>query len=163
MGLCCIALGFVCPLAAQGLSSTAAITLSIESSKVEQLVELNPEVETPHTLHRAVQKKVKTTNSPDRWWFGTLLLVFFLGFLGVHRLYLGYIGIALLQAAIFALSAALFTLSIESIFFLLAAIAIAAGLFYWVYFADLPNIYDMRLKPKNGYYTNILGGRKKGQ
>ena len=163
MGLCCIALSLACPLAAERLSSTTAITRNIESSTVEQLVELSPVVETPHTLHRAVQKKVKTTNSPDRWWFGTLLLVFFLGFLGLHRFHLHYIGIGLLQAAIFALIAALFVLSIASIFFLLAAIAIAAGLFYWVYFVDLPAVYNMDLKPKNGYYTNALGQRKRGQ
>lgn len=82
------------------------------------------------------------TEAGDKSQLVALLLGIFLGGLGVHRFYLGYIGIGIAQLLMIILSP--FTL------FISAAVA-----FIWI-LIDIIRIATGDLKPKNGEYTDTL-------
>jgi TM2 domain-containing membrane protein YozV len=123
----------------------------IRSSTVNQnaLVshEKHTQVKQPnHRLRKAGGLSAKESQSGDRNWIIALLLVLFIGGFGVHRFYLGYTTIGIIQLVMTLVGAVL------SLFII--GIPILLALVIWV-FVDMIRIAVGDLKPKDGEYENL--------
>jgi len=121
----------------------------------------SPEVFTPyaasaHTAVASKQKKRGFFRRAARWIAGKLMggnqiiaaiLAFFLGELGVHRFYLGYTGIGIIQLLMFVVG---FVLS-----FVLIGIPILIAVLVWV-LIDFIRILTGDLQPKAGSYSETI-------
>lgn len=75
------------------------------------------------------------------------ILAFFVGYLGIHRFYLGYTTIGIIQAALFIVG---FLTS-----FILIGFPILIGLYIWV-LIDFIRILTGSLEPKGGSYSETI-------
>jgi TM2 domain-containing membrane protein YozV len=91
-------------------------------------------------LKRQLAAAPKSTNAEGKSQLVALLLNIFLGGLGIHRFYLGYVGMGILYIALLITS-----------FLIIPAIALAVLLII-----DLIRIITGSLKPKNGEYGKTL-------
>ncbi len=91
-------------------------------------------------LKRQLAAAPKSTTAEGKSQLVALLLNIFLGALGIHRFYLGYVGMGILYIALFITS-----------FLIVPAIALAVLLII-----DLIRIITGGLKPKNGEYGKTL-------
>jgi TM2 domain-containing membrane protein YozV len=93
-----------------------------------------------HELKRQLAAAPKSTTADGKSQLVALLLNIFLGGLGIHRFYLGYVGMGILYIALLITS-----------FLIVPAIALAVLLII-----DLIRIITGSLKPKNGEYGKTL-------
>lgn len=110
---------------------TETVNSFIRDSKRNNSIETHEYAKSTKYIINKIAKKHKKENnnneSGTKSWIIALVLCFFLGFLGIHRFYLGYQGLGLLM---------LFT----------------GGLFGVLWLIDLIRIAIGGLKPKNGDY-----------
>jgi TM2 domain-containing membrane protein YozV len=104
---------------------------------------LTQSIKPNHKLKTATVTSGKESPSGNRNWLAALLFAFFLGAFGIHRFYLGYTTIGIIQLLMTVIGTVL------SLFIIGIPILIAVSI--WV-LVDLIRIAVGELKPKNGEY-----------
>lgn len=125
----------VAPSAAKAEAAASATT----SAEASQPTKFNRKA-FKQELKRQLAAAPKSTNAEGKSQLVALLLNIFLGALGIHRFYLGYVGMGILYIALFLTS-----------FLIVPGIAL-----FVLLIIDLIRIITGSLKPKNGEYGKTL-------